>query len=315
MSAFSDYTFLSCDGKTDIHVRRCTPAGEIAGIVQIAHGIAEHVERYDAFAAFLADNGYLVVANDHLGHGKSVKSEEDLGFFAEIGGWNLVVGDMHRLYETTHAEHPELPYFLFGHSMGSFLTRTYLIKHPDGLAGAIISGTGQQIPPVVASGRMLGRQALSRGPKYKSARLNQMAFGSYNNRIKDRRSAYDWLTRDPAVVQQYIDDPLCGFIPSVSLFVDMMEGIEFIGSVANCKAMNKSLPVFFVSGDMDPVGEYGKGVLRAYDIFLSAGMNDVTLKLYHDCRHELLNELNRDLVMQDILGWLRCKNPAAALSR
>ena len=309
MSSFSDYTFLSGNGKTNIHVRRCTPDSEIVGIVQIAHGIAEHVKRYDAFAAFLADHGYLVVANDHLGHGKSICDESDLGFFAETGGWELVVGDMRKLFELTSAKFPGLPYFLFGHSMGSFLTRTYLIRYPEGLAGAIISGTGQQIPPVVASGKMMGRQAQRRGAKYKSERLNQVAFGSYNNRYKVKRTPYDWLSRDNAAVDKYIADPLCGFIPSVTLFVDMMEGIELIGSVENCTPMNKDLPVLFVSGDMDPVGEFGKGVLRAYNIFLSAGMNDVTLKLYHDCRHELLNELNRDKVMKDILGWLTVNMP------
>lgn len=309
MSSFSDYSFLSGNGKTEIHVRRCTPDGEIVGILQISHGIAEHVERYDAFAAFLADHGYLVVANDHLGHGKSIGDESDLGFFAENGGWQLVVGDMRKLFELTSAEFPGIPYFLFGHSMGSFLTRTYLIKYPDGLAGAVISGTGQQIPPIVASGKMMGRQALRRGAKYKSDRLNQIAFGSYNNRYKDRRTPYDWLSRDNASVDKYIADPLCGFIPSVSLFIDMMEGIEFIGSERNCAGMNKDLPVLFISGDMDPVGEFGKGVLRAYNIFLDAGMNDVTLKLYHACRHELLNELNREKVMKDILGWLTANMP------
>ena len=307
MSAFNDYMFLSSNGTTNIRVRRCTPEAAPVGIVQIAHGIAEHVERYDAFASYLADNGYLVVANDHLGHGRSINDESDLGFFAENGGWDLVVGDMRRLYEQTHAEFPGLPYFLFGHSMGSFLTRTYLIRHPDGLAGAILSGTGQQIPPVVAGGKMMGRQALRHGAKYKSERLNKIAFGSYNNRYPDRRTPYDWLSRDNAAVDKYIEDPLCGFIPSVSLFVDMMKGIEFIGSKANCDKMNKDLPVFLVSGDMDPVGEFGKGVLRVYDIFLSAGMNDVALKLYHNCRHELLNELNRDNVMKDLLYWLLSK--------
>ena len=309
MSAFNDYTFLSSNGTTNIRVRRCTPEAAPVGIVQIAHGIAEHVERYDAFASFLADHGYLVVANDHLGHGQSIVDESDLGFFAENGGWDLVVGDMRKLFEATSAEFPGLPYFLFGHSMGSFLTRTYIIKYPDGLAGAILSGTGQQIPPIVASGKLMGRQALNRGAKYKSERLNQVAFGSYNNRYKERRTPYDWLSRDNAEVDKYIADPLCGFIPSVTLFIDMMEGIEFIGSRKNCRGMKKDLPVLFVSGDMDPVGEFGKGVMRAYNIFMKAGMTDVTLKLYPGCRHELLNELNKEAVMQDILDWLTAKMP------
>ena len=312
MSAFTDYSFLSSNGKTEIHVRRCTPDGKIVGIVQIAHGIAEHVERYDAFASYLAENGYLVVANDHLGHGKSISDESDLGFFAEHGGWELAVGDMRKLYEQTHAEFPELPYFLFGHSMGSFLTRTYIIKYRSGLAGAVICGTGQQAAPIVAGGKLLGKmECRKNGATYKSEKLNKLAFGNYNNCFEVRRTVCDWLSRDNAAVDKYIEDPLCGFIPSAGLFTDMMEGIQFIGSQKNIARMNKDLPIFFISGDMDPVGENGKGVIRVYNAFLKAGMSDVTMKLYHECRHELLNELNRDEVMKDILDWLQSKNSQA----
>ncbi len=313
MSTFSDYTFLSSNGSTQIHVRRCTPDGPVRGIVQIAHGIAEHVERYDPFAEFLADNGFLVVANDHLGHGKSLNSEEDLGFFAEHGGWELAVGDMRKLFELTHEEFPSVPYFLFGHSMGSFLTRTYLIKYRSGLSGAIICGTGQQAAPIVAGGKLLGTmECRKHGPRYKSEKLNNLAFGNYNKCFEVRRTVCDWLSRDNAAVDKYIEDPLCGFIPSAGLFTDMMTGIQFIGSKKNISRMNKDLPVFFISGDMDPVGENGKGVIRVYNSFLKAGMTDVTMKLYHECRHELLNELNRDEVMKDILDWLESKLPQAS---
>ena len=310
MSSFSDYTFLSGNGKTNIHVRRCTPEGPVCGIVQIAHGIAEHVERYDAFASFLADNGYLVVANDHLGHGQSVTGEDDLGFFAENGGWELAVGDMRKLYEATHAEFPDLPYFLFGHSMGSFLTRTYIIRFPGGLAGAIISGTGQQAAPIVAGGKLMGKMECRRhGARYHSEKLNGLAFGSYNKGYDVHRTDYDWLSRDNAAVDKYIADPLCGFVPSAGLFTDMMTGIQFISSMKNISRMNRSLPIFFISGDKDPVGENGKGVIRVYNNFLKIGMTDVTMKLYPECRHELLNELNRDEVMKDVLDWLTSKRP------
>ncbi len=310
MSEFSDYTFLSCNEKTNIHVRRCTPGGNVRGIVQIAHGIAEHIRRYDEFARFLADNGFLVVGNDHLGHGESISSEEDLGFFAENGGWELAVGDMRKLFEMTSAEYPGVPYFLFGHSMGSFLTRTYLIKYRSGLSGAIISGTGQQAAPVVAGGKLLGNMEIRKhGARYKSEKLNQLAFGNYNDCFDVHRTFNDWLSRDDAAVDRYIEDPLCGFIPSAGLFTDMMIGIQFIGSKKNIRRMNSDLPVFFISGDMDPVGENGKGVIRVYNAFLKAGMTNVTMKLYHECRHELLNELNKDEVMNDVLDWLNSKLP------
>lgn len=308
MPSFSDDTFRSENNRTDIHVRRCTPEVPPRAVIQLAHGIAEHVERYDAFASFLAENGFLVVYNDHLGHGQSITDESELGFFAENGGWELVVGDMRKLFTMTRQEYPELPYFLFGHSMGSFLTRTYLIRYRSGLQGTILCGTGQQSPLLIAGGKLLGGlEQRKHGPKFRSEMLNKMAFGSYNDCFETRRTVNDWLSRDEAEVDKYMEDPLCGFIPTASLFTDLMGGLGFIGSQKNVVRMKKDLPVYFTSGDMDPVGENGKGVMRAYHSFLRAGMTDVTLKLYHGCRHELLNELNRDEVMKDILDWLLSK--------
>lgn len=309
MPTFSDYSFLSCNGKTNIHVRRCTPDSAPIGIVQISHGIAEHVERYDRFAEFLANHGYIVVANDHLGHGKSINDISDLGFFSESSGWEKAVGDMRKLFEITSSEFSGLPYFLFGHSMGSFLTRTYIIKYRSGLNGAIICGTGQQSPLLVAGGKLLGKIECSKnGVKYKSQKLNDIAFGNYNDCFEVKRTLNDWLSRDESEVDKYIEDPLCGFIPSAGLFTDMMNGIEFIGKPRNISRMSKDLPILMISGDMDPVGQNGKGVMKVYNLFLKNGMKDVTLKLYHDCRHELLNELNKEEVMNDILAWLTNKN-------
>lgn len=311
MPSFSDSYFLSGNGKTNIRVRRSAPDGDIRGIVQIAHGIVEHIERYDEFAAFLANNGFLVVGNDHLGHGKSINDESELGFFAEEGGWDIAVGDMEKLHDMVAEEHPGVPYFLFGHSMGSFLARTYIILHRSGLDGVILSGTGQQPKALVLGGKMLGKMEMKkRGATYKSQMLNDMAFGGYNKSFETPRTISDWLSRDEEVVDKYMDDPLCGYIPSAGLFHDMMCGIEFIGKKRNVARMKKDLPVYFVSGDKDPVGENGKGVLRVYRSFLNAGMQDVTMKLYHEGRHEMLNELNRDEVYKDILNWLESEMEA-----
>ena len=308
MPTFTDHSFLSSNGKTDIHYRLCTPDVPPRGIVQIAHGIAEHVERYDGFARFLAEHGFLVAANDHLGHGQSVSDEADLGFFAEKDGWKLAVSDLKKLHDLLVGAHPGLPCFLFGHSMGSFLARTYLIDHPGDLTGAVICGTGQQSPLLVAGGLLVGRAACRKhGARYKSEKLNSMAFGSYNKAIPQPRTACDWLTRDDAIVDQYVADPLCGFIPSAGLFTDMMGGIGYIGKKANLERMNKALPVFFIAGEQDPVGEYGKGVKKACRMFRDAGMRDVSIKLYPDCRHEILNELNKEEVMGDVLAWIEAK--------
>lgn len=308
MSVFSEYSFISNNGKTNIRVRRFEPDDKAKGIVQIAHGIAEHIERYDNFASFLADKGYIVVGNDHLGHGKSVNDESELGFFAENCGWEMAVGDMRKLFEMTREEYPKLPYFLFGHSMGSFLSRTYIIRYRAGLAGVILSGTGQQSAALVEAGLLMGKAEIKRnGPMYKSEKLNTLAFGQYNAGFAPSRTISDWISRDEAMVDKYIEDPLCGYIPSAGLFVDMLTGIKYITKPRNVARMKDDLPVFFISGDKDPVGENGKGVIRAYESFLASGMTDVTLKLYHDCRHELLNELNKDAVYKDVLDWLNNK--------
>ena len=308
MPKLTEFTFLSTNGRTEIHVRRWDPDGEVRGTVQIAHGIAEHASRYDGFMEFLAENGFVAAANDHLGHGQSVTDESELGFFAEHGGWDLAVGDMHKLHDILFAENPSLPFFLFGHSMGSFLTRTYIIRYPSELTGAVICGTGQQSSALVGAGNAMAKFVCSvRGVKHKSGLLNKTAFGKYNSEFVPVRTMFDWLSRDEANVDKYMKDPLCGFVPSASLFRDMMGGIAFIGNAENVGKMRKDLPVLFISGDKDPVGEDGKGVKRAFALFQDAGMKDVKLILYPDCRHELLNELNKDEVMNDVLSWMTSK--------
>lgn len=308
MPAFSDYTFTSVNGHTPIHVRRCDPDCEPIGIVQISHGIAEHIERYDEFAAYLADAGYIVAGNDHLGHGKSIEDSSELGYFGEHSGWELAVGDIHKLHEQLKEQDPSLPCFLFGHSMGSFLSRTYIIRYRSGLSGVVLCGTGQQPKAAVKCGELLSELEIRRhGAKYKSQMLNDLAFGKYNDGFAPARTISDWLSRDTEQVDKYMEDPLCGYIPSAGLFRDMMRGLSYIGSPRNISRMNTSLPVLFISGDKDPVGENGKGVMRVYQNFLHAGMADVTLKLYHDCRHELLNELNKADIFSDVLTWLRSR--------
>ena len=308
MARMSESTFLSSDGKSELYYREYVPDGAAVGIVQIVHGIAEHIARYDRFARFLAENGYIVVAHDQLGHGKSIADDSSMGFFAEKNGWDTAVQDIRILHNMTVEKYPGKPYFLFGHSMGSFLARTYLIRFRSGLDGAVLSGTGQLKGAVVTVGRMVSHMEVRRhGPRYKSDRLNKMAFGSYNKKLGSVRTGYDWLSRDESAVDMYDEDPLCGFVPSAELLDDMLSGIAFIANPKNISRMKKDLPVMFLSGDCDPVSERGKGVIRSYKSFLKAGMTDVTLKLYHGGRHEMLNEINSAEVFQDILFWFNLK--------
>ena len=308
MPTFKDFYFNSSTGKNKIHARMCVPDAEPRAIVQIIHGIAEYIDRYDEFMSFLADNGIIAVGTDHLGHGKSIESEEQTGFFAYDNGWDYVVRDEEVLRLAMHENYPELPIIVFGHSMGSFMARTLLIRYPDAFNAAIISGTGNQGAALVNGGLFMGNLVTGlKGAHHYSKFLNNLAFGSYNKIYDNPKTEYDWLSRDEANVQKYIDDPLCGFIPSCSLFRDMMTGVKFITNKKNLTAMNKDMPVYFMSGDMDPVGECGKGVQKAYNNFLEAGMKDVSINLYPGGRHEMLNEINKDEVYTDILAWLDSK--------
>lgn len=298
-----DHYFDSC-GKGRIHFCRWTPDGDIKGIVQIIHGIAERVERYDDFANYLNSQGFLVVAEDHMGHGSSLEEGGVRGYFH--GGWFTAVDDSCRLMKDTMAEYPDLPYILFGHSMGSFMARTILAKYPDsGISAAIICGTGWQptfaLPLLI---KVVEGICKKTGEENPNEQLDNMVFGSYNKRIENPRTAKDWLTRDDAIVDAYIADPMCGFVPACGLLRDMMKGIHYIQQPKNLANMKKDLPVFFIAGQEDPVGPYGKGVEQAAKAFRNAGMINVALKLYPDCRHEILNELNKDEVYGDVTKWI-----------
>lgn len=308
MPTFKDFYYDSSTGKNKIHAHMCVPDVKPRAVVQIIHGIAEYIDRYDDFMMFLATNGIVAVGNDHLGHGKSITAPEQKGFFADENGWDYAVNDEEILRLAMKENYPEIPVIAFGHSMGSFLTRTHIIRFPQGFDAAIISGTGNQGAALVTGGLTMGNLVVSlKGPHHYSNFLNNLAFGSYNKIYDNPKTTHDWLTRDEAVVEKYLADPLCGFVPSCSLFRDMMVGVKFITNVKNLDAMNKDMPVYFMSGSMDPVGECGKGVELAYNNFLKAGMKDVTMKLYEGGRHEMLNEINNQEVYADILNWLNSK--------
>lgn len=291
-------------GAGKIHGCRWTPEESPRAVVQIVHGIAEYVERYDEFAAYLNGLGFLVVAEDHMGHGQSVGENGIQGYFH--GGWFTAVEDTMTLLRETQAAYPDIPYVLFGHSMGSFMARTILCKYPDsGISAAVICGTGWQpaalLPPVT---RFIEAVCRKDGEDQPSAFLENLVFGSYNRRVEHPRTAYDWLSRDAKIVDAYIAHPMCGFTPTAGLLREMMKGLTFIEKPAHLEAMKKDLPVFFVAGGDDPVGSYGKGVRHTVSQFKKAGMTDVSCRIYPLCRHEILNEINRREIFEDIGGWI-----------
>ena len=308
MPEFREFFYESSTGKNKIRARMCIPDGSPKGVVQIAHGIAEHIDRYEDFMRFLAENAYVAVGNDHLGHGKSIARLDEQGIFAENNGWSFVVEDMKKLREQVREQFPNIPYIFFGHSMGSFLTRTFLILHPDLYDAAILSGTGHQSAALINGGYLAAELMTKlKGPRASGQALNDMAFGSYCKRIENPRTPFDWLSRDNETVDRYIADPLCGFVCKTSLYRDMMGGLKFLTNHKNIGKMNKKPPIYFMSGAEDPVGDYGAGVEKAYKAFCNAGLTDVMIRLYPGGRHEMLNEINRDTVKQDILNWLNEK--------
>ena len=302
-----EFYFDSRDGKSKIHAVRYRPedTGQVRCILQVVHGMAEYAERYEEFAAFLVERGFVVTGDDHLGHGKSVGQGGKQGYFCEQDPATVLVRDVHRLKKLTEELYPGVPYVLMGHSMGSFITRNYLCRYGTGISGAVIMGTGMQPKAVLDMARLVaGIQKLFCGSGHVSRLLDRLAFGGYGRGITDRRTAFNWLSRDRERVDRYIADPMCGFTFTVNGFGALFELVVRLYSPENLAAVPKDLPVFMVSGDADPVGDYGKGVRRAYDSLVAAGLTDIRLKLYPGGRHELLNETNRSQVMQDICRWV-----------
>ena len=301
-----DFWYAS-QGMGKIHGRRWLPQGEPKAVLQIVHGIAEFVERYDEFARYLTELGYVVVAEDHMGHGQSINGGGIRGYFH--GGWFTAVADTYQLLQDTKAQYPNLPYVLFGHSMGSFMARTILCRYPDsGISAAIICGTGWQPAFALHALSKVMELVCSRGDETKpSQTLQNLVFGSYNRKVEHPRTPYDWLSRDAEIVDAYIAHPLCGFTASAGLLRDLVQGIHFVEQPNHLAAMRKDLPVFFIAGGDDPVGNYGKGVQKAAEAFRKAGLTDVSVRIYPLCRHEILNEINRKEIFEDISQWLDAK--------
>lgn len=299
----TDHYYPSC-GVGQIHYCKWTPEQPPKAVIQLVHGIAERITRYDRFANYLNDLGFVVVGEDHMGHGDSIGEDGIRGYFH--GGWFNGVQDTYQLLEDTKKEYPDLPYVLFGHSMGSFMVRTILAKYPEsGISAAIICGTGWQptfaLPTLI---KVLEAVCKKNGEEIPNQKIHDLVFGGYNKRVENPRTPQDWLTRDEQIVDRYIADPLCGFVASCGLMRDMIMGIRYVQTPANLANMKKYLPVLFIAGDADPVGPYGKGVEKAAKAFRKSGMVNVTVKLYPEARHEILNEINYREVFEDIREWL-----------
>lgn len=311
----TESTHLSRDGRSPIHMVEWRPDGAVRAVVQLSHGVAEYVDRYEPFAEYLTAHGFAVAGNDHLGHGLSVSPGAPRLYFGPKGSWNTVVDDLYETRRRIGEDFPGVPCFLLGHSMGSFLARTYLIRYPGTVDGAIIMGTGQQPPLLLAAGRLVAAlESLRIGEEHISPLVQKLAFGAYNRPFAPNRTGSDWLSVDEGNVDRYISDPLCGGNASVGLFREMLWGIGFISKPQNLRKMDLSTSIHFVSGAMDPVGDMGKGVRKACESFRAAGVRQVTMHLYPEARHEILNDCWRETVYHDLRLWLEEQLKGAAVS-
>lgn len=303
----NEYSFPSHSGLCNIFVQSVAPMefDDVKGVVQISHGMAEHSNRYAEFAGMLAEQGYAVFASDHLGHGASVADADSYGYFGDNGVESLVE-DLHQVTALASSKYPNVPVYLFGHSMGSFLARAYTAKYGEALGGAIFCGTSGT-NAAASGGVLLADYLIKRsGAKYRSQFLDSLAFGSYNKRT-EKKTKFDWLSRDEAAVQKYMDDELCGFMFTVNGFRTLFTLLKSISGKSWYSAVPQALPILVISGEADPVGDYGKGVRQVYRDLKKSGHRFVTMKLYPDARHELLNETNRDEVYADISAWLTAR--------
>ena len=272
-------------------------------VVQLVHGMEEHIGRYEEFANFLAKNGFLVVGHDHLGHGRTVKKEDERGFFTDENGWFYLAEDIHILQNKMKHEYFNIPYIIMGHSMGSLLTRTYVTLYKDNLDGIIITGTSGQKAGLL-TGKLLAKLLMIfKGKKYKSKMLANLVTGSFNSQFKPNKTPVDWTTSDEKVIEEHLKDtiPHCKF--SVSAYYELFRGSMYLNKKKNIEK-TPNVPILIFSGEKDPVGEKGKGVKRVYNMLKKTKKEDVTLKLYPNGRHEMLNEVNRKEVFEFVLNWI-----------
>ncbi len=312
-----DFKFASSNNYYDIHGMMWIPEGDIRAVVQISHGMAEHISRYDEFAGFLAERGILAVGNDHMGHGLSINSDDDLGYFSipvkgvrgrkkeKYSSSALAVKDLYHVTKIVKKHYPGVPYIVMGHSMGSFLVRRYLMEYGKEADGAIIMGTGNQSKAeVIAAMTLCDIIGIIKGERYRSKSLDTIIFGMYNRRIKNEKEKNAWITSDKEMLKKYNEDEKNGFLFTINGLKALLSTVWYIKQDKNIKKIPMDVKMLILSGREDPVGSYGKRVEEVYNRYAEQGIKDISIKLYDDCRHELLNEKIREKVYEDIYEWI-----------
>lgn len=288
-----------------IHIVKFSPDTPPIAHIHLLHGMVEHIGRYDDFATFLMDKGFVVTGHDHRGHGKTAEKNGQYGYFADKVGFECVAEDVREVLLHVREDMGDIPLILFGHSMGSFIARRYMQKYSDSLTGVVLSGTTFSPGVMGDIGKVVGKLVSAvKSPKSEGALLNNMAFGGFNKQIKNPKTPFDWLTTDETQVQKYMEDPLCGFIPTNRFYIDLFDGLKIIHQDLENNHIKKDLPVLVISGAMDPVGKDGKDIFKVANGLKSVGMTSVTVHLVEDARHEILNEVNKHQTYEIIANWM-----------
>jgi alpha-beta hydrolase superfamily lysophospholipase len=306
----SNFTFKG-EEDTDIYVYKYEPIEKenINGIVQISHGMSEEAARYKRFANYLTDNGYIVYINDHRGHGKSAENINRIGILAEKDSIHCIVKDLNKLTKIIKTENNGLPIFLFSHSMGSFAAQKYIIDYSEDIDGVILSGTNGLHGIEVDLGFLVAKvMSKIQGREKKAYLIDKLAFGGFNKKFKPNKSEFDWLSRDFKEVEKYIENEYCGVVFSNGYFYDLFKLFKEIRNINNLKKINSKLPIYIFAGDKDPVGKFGKGITKLYENYKKVGIENVEFKLYSGGRHEMLNEINKDEVINDTINWIKQNN-------
>ena len=297
-----DREFPSTDGIHQLKGKMYIPDGEPKGVFHVVHGMTEHIGRYDTFLKEMAESGYVVVAYDNLGHGKTAKDKSELGFIAKKNGWKKITDDVYAVSKIIKKEYPGLPYYLMGHSMGSFIVRNAAATYPDLMDKLIVMGTGGPMAATKPALGMINTIKFFRGKRHISPLIEKLAFGEYNKGFGDGSNG-DWLSKNPEVRRVYNADKFCNYHFTVSAMYDLVKINDAVNKKKWFKKISKTLPILLVSGSEDPVGEHSKGVKKVYKLLKKRGAN-VRMKLYEDNRHEILNDTARDEVIEDIKAFL-----------
>ena len=300
-----EFYLPSSDGMHQLRCMEWIPDGTINAVLQITHGMVEHIERYREFCVWMAERGIVVIGHDHLGHGKTVSNREEFGYFGSKEGMTHVVKDIRRVTVYSKKKYPDQKLILLGHSMGSFLARKYLSVYKDGPDGFILMGTGAPPEALVSAGSLLaGTMRKLKGEMYRSPLLYKLSLGNYNAKFKPVKTPYDWLTRDESLSKDFGEDESCQFIFTTAAYQDFFRLILNVAKEEMAGHARTDAPILIISGDNDPVGDSGKGVRKVYERLHKAGVDRLEMVLYEGARHEILHEINRQEVFEDLYEWI-----------